>query len=49
VERKNTAIGNRQKSEIECINLANQKYWIGYSTVNPQKLRNFGASLAFKF
>lgn len=34
---------------IKMDNLTNQKYWIGYTTVNPQKLRNFGASLAFKF
>jgi iron complex outermembrane recepter protein len=34
---------------VKMDNLANQQYWIGYSTVNPQKLRNFGASLAFKF
>jgi len=30
-------------------NLTNEKYWIGYTTVNPQKLRSFAASLAFKF
>jgi iron complex outermembrane receptor protein len=30
-------------------NLGNEKYWIGYTTVNPQKLRSFAASLAFKF
>ena len=34
---------------VKMDNLTNQQYWIGYSTVNPQKLRNFGASLAFKF
>lgn len=30
-------------------NLTNQKYWIGYTTVNPQKLRSFTGSIAFKF
>ena len=34
---------------VKLDNLTNQKYWIGYTTVNPQKLRNFGASIAFKF
>lgn len=30
-------------------NLANEKYWIGYTTMNPQKLRSFSGSLAVKF
>ena len=30
-------------------NLTNQKYWIGYTTVNPQLLRSVVASIAFKF
>jgi len=30
-------------------NLANKRYWIGYTTVNPQKLRSFAGSIAFKF
>jgi iron complex outermembrane receptor protein len=34
---------------VKMDNLTNQKYWIGYSSIIPQKLRNFGASLAFKF
>jgi iron complex outermembrane receptor protein len=34
---------------VKIDNLTNQKYWVGYTTVNPQKLRNFGASIAFKF
>lgn len=34
---------------VKMDNLTNQKYWVGYTTVIPQKLRNFGASLAFKF
>lgn len=34
---------------VKMDNLTNQKYWVGYTTVNPQKLRNFAASIAFKF
>jgi iron complex outermembrane recepter protein len=34
---------------VKMDNLTNQKYWIGYSSLIPQKLRNFGASVAFKF
>lgn len=34
---------------VKMDNLANKKYWVGYTTVNPQKLRNFAASIAFKF
>ncbi|MVM31744.1 TonB-dependent receptor [Spirosoma sp. HMF4905] len=30
-------------------NLTNQHYWIGYTTMNAQKLRNFVGSVAFKF
>lgn len=30
-------------------NLTNQKYWIGYTTVNPQKLRNYAVTFAYKF
>ncbi|MBC9911713.1 TonB-dependent receptor [Chitinophaga varians] len=30
-------------------NITNKAYWIGYSTVNPQKTRNFSGSIAFKF
>lgn len=30
-------------------NLSNQKYWIGYTTVNPQKLRSVTGSISFKF
>ncbi|KAA2241755.1 TonB-dependent receptor [Chitinophaga agrisoli] len=30
-------------------NIGNEKYWIGYTTVNPQKLRSFAASVALKF
>lgn len=34
---------------VKMDNLSNERYWIGYTTVNPQKLRSFAASLAFKF
>ena len=30
-------------------NLTNQHYWIGYSTMNAQKLRSFVGSVAYKF
>ncbi|OQP56472.1 TonB-dependent receptor [Niastella populi] len=34
---------------VKMDNLTNKKYWVGYTTVNPQKLRNFAAGIAFKF
>ena len=30
-------------------NLTNKHYWIGYGTMNPQKLRSVTGSIAFKF
>ncbi len=30
-------------------NLTNQHYWTGYTTMNPQKLRNVVGSIAYKF
>ncbi|SMB85465.1 TonB-dependent siderophore receptor [Hymenobacter roseosalivarius DSM 11622] len=30
-------------------NLTNERYWIGYTTMNPQKLRSFVGSVAYKF
>ena len=30
-------------------NLTDKHYWIGYSTMNPQKVRSFTGSIAFKF
>lgn len=30
-------------------NLTNEHYWIGYTTLNPQKTRSFTGSIAFKF
>ena len=40
---------SRFRFTIKSDNLGNQKYWIGYTTVNPQKLRSVVASIAFKF
>ncbi|HTI09145.1 MAG TPA: TonB-dependent receptor [Puia sp.] len=34
---------------VKSDNFTNQKYWIGYTTVNPQKLRSVAASISFKF
>lgn len=34
---------------VKVDNLTNQEYWIGYTTMNPQKLRSVTASIAFKF
>jgi iron complex outermembrane recepter protein len=30
-------------------NMTNKQYWIGYTTMNPQKLRSVNASISFKF
>ena len=34
---------------LKANNLTNEKYYIGYTTMNPQKLRNFAASISYKF
>jgi iron complex outermembrane receptor protein len=34
---------------IKVDNLTNRQYWIGYTTMNPQKLRSVTGSIAFKF
>jgi len=34
---------------VKVDNISNQKYWIGYTTANPQKLRSMVASLSYKF
>lgn len=34
---------------IKVDNLTNREYWIGYTTMNPQKLRSVVGSIAFKF
>ncbi len=39
----------RLRLGIKVNNLTNKEYWIGYSTVNPQQLRSFNGSIAFKF
>lgn len=40
---------NKFRVTVKVDNLTNEKYWIGYTTVNPQKLRSIIASIAFKF
>nr|WP_295865171.1 TonB-dependent receptor [uncultured Chitinophaga sp.] len=40
---------NRFRLGFKLNNITNKEYWIGYSTVNPQKTRNFSGSIAFKF
>jgi iron complex outermembrane receptor protein len=30
-------------------NLTNKEYWVGYTTMNPQKLRSVTGSISFKF
>ena len=34
---------------VKMDNLTNEKYWIGYTTVNPQKLRNYALTFTYKF
>jgi iron complex outermembrane receptor protein len=34
---------------IKSDNLTNQRYWIGYTTVNPQPLRSVAGSVSFRF
>ncbi|MGI4804189.1 MAG: TonB-dependent siderophore receptor [Janthinobacterium lividum] len=34
---------------VKCDNLNNKKYWIGYSTMNPQQLRSIIGSVAYRF
>ncbi|WP_019991284.1 TonB-dependent receptor [Rudanella lutea] len=33
---------------VKTDNFTNQRYWIGYTTMNPQKLRSFVASVTYK-
>ncbi|HTE01103.1 MAG TPA: TonB-dependent receptor [Mucilaginibacter sp.] len=40
---------SRYRFNLGVNNLGNQKYWIGYTTVNPQMLRQVVASATFKF
>ncbi|AKD57424.1 TonB-dependent receptor [Spirosoma radiotolerans] len=46
-----SAFYDRRKFRISAKvdNLTNQHYWIGYTTMNPQKLRSFAGSVAYKF
>lgn len=46
-----SAFYDRRKFRIaaKVDNLTNQHYWIGYTTMNPQKLRSFVGSLTYKF
>lgn len=37
------------RAGIKMDNITNKEYWIGYTTMNPQKLRSVVASIAFKF
>lgn len=40
---------NRYRFGAKLDNFTNQKYWVGYGTVNPQKLRSFALSATYKF
>ncbi|QEM12700.1 TonB-dependent receptor [Mucilaginibacter rubeus] len=40
---------NRYRFGAKIDNFNNQKYWVGYGTVNPQKLRSFALSATYKF
>jgi iron complex outermembrane receptor protein len=40
---------NRYRFGAKLDNFTNQKYWIGYGTMNPQKLRSFALSATYKF
>jgi iron complex outermembrane receptor protein len=37
------------RAGVKVDNMTNQKYWIGYSSMVPQKLRSVTASVSFKF
>jgi iron complex outermembrane recepter protein len=37
------------KLGVKTDNLTNKQYWIGYTTMNPQKLRSITGSVSFKF
>jgi iron complex outermembrane receptor protein len=39
----------RYRLSVKADNLTNTHYWIGYSTINPQKLRSIIGQVAFKF
>ncbi len=37
------------RAGLKVDNLTNKEYWIGYTTMNPQKLRSVTGSISFKF
>ena len=39
----------RYRLAVKVDNMTNKKYWIGWTTVNPQQLRSISGSIAFKF
>lgn len=39
----------KYRLSVKVDNLTNQHYWIGYTTMNAQKLRSFVGSIAYKF
>lgn len=41
--------GDKFRITLNVNNIGNKEYYIGYWSVNPQRLRNFNASFAFKF
>lgn len=41
--------GSKFRVTLNANNLTDKQYYIGYWSINPQKQRNFAASLAFKF
>ncbi|MDN3550368.1 TonB-dependent receptor [Mucilaginibacter aquaedulcis] len=40
---------SRYRVGFKLDNLTNEKYWIGYTTVNPQRLRSYALSFTYKF
>ncbi|MFD2934240.1 TonB-dependent receptor domain-containing protein [Spirosoma flavum] len=40
---------NKFRISAKLDNLTNQHYWIGYTTMNAQKLRSFAGSITYKF
>lgn len=40
---------NKLRLSAKMDNLTNQRYWIGYTTMNPQPLRSFVGSVAYRF
>jgi len=40
---------SRYRVGFKMDNLTNEKYWIGYTTVNPQRLRSYALTFTYKF